>query len=1014
MDSKFTPSRCFRIIFPGLVGLMLTGCAGIKPREPYYVKKPGWQETIRLSLIKVDDFTEQQRLSQKQRLKELGIKPGPWYTIGPFVSPNKSPFDVAFGPEKGVNLQKTYDNGRLRWRKRQDWKDGVIHKLSGDAGSGEGLVVADYTFRQIKAEKSAELPIYLGSNDGIQVWFNGQRVLARDIGRKAAPDQDVVKVHFKKGLNRLLIKVNNRAANHAYYFSLHSGGGLKQKRAQKLWHFVMEDFPDKQTRQQMGWEKQDNIWDIGCEPQDLKSLAERYVKATREIGKLAEKAAELSADAENPQKLQQVRELYYRSRRFDEAISSVKQVLDMVKHQHRYLRKRGRLVKNKKQWKAYNTTYLKLLKESRQYLQKAKTVDSAAINALGVIEKKAKKLYTSGLPQVGKPKKVPACRPFELNQVKLLESPFRTAMYRNRKYLYMLDSDRLLHMFRITAGIRSSAKPLGGWEKRELRGHTIGHYLSACAMTYAGTGDEHLKAKADAIVAELAKCQQALGGAYLGAFPEEGIKKVIYGTGNWWAPWYTYHKIMAGMVDMYNYCGNEQALDIAKGMAKWAKTHLDNLSEEQTQRMLDVEFGGMNEVLCNLYEITKNPDHLALARRFDHKKVFDPLANFRDRMKGLHVNTQIPKIVGAAKEYELTGEPYYYNIATYFWSEVVSARTYCTGGTSNHEHWRTAPYKLASELSPVTQESCTSYNMLKLTRELFTWEPNARYGDYYERTLYNGILPTQDPGTGMMMYFVPLASGYWKIFNTPFNSFWCCTGTGMENHAKYGESIYFWDDDGIYVNLFIPSEVRWAEGNISIRQETNFPAEEGTTLIVKGDSGGQFTIRIRIPYWASKSVIKVNGEKQNVKPTPQSFVSLTRKWKDGDRIKVNLPMKLHLSPLPDNRSLAAIMYGPLVLAGKLGRDRMDAETVYSESQGVLRNVKAGKPGVFYADRNRLKSWIKPVRGQPLTFRTTKAGRPKDVKLIPFYKLFGERYGIYWRIRQKKNSRRASGCPCKRR
>jgi len=648
-------------------------------------------------------------------------------------------------------------------------------------------------------------------------------------------------------------------------------------------------------------------------------------------------------------------------------------------------------------WKSY-TLRVKALQQTAEYtLAEARKGNPASLAELKRIEGDLLELYKSRLPRTPAPPKRPGCAPFELKHVRLLAGPFKEAMERDRKYLYDLDSGRLLHMFRVTAGMPSAAEPLGGWEKRELRGHTMGHYLSACALMYASTGDEKLKAKADAIVGELAKCQKAIGTGYLGAFPAEGIKKVIYGTGNWWAPWYTYHKILAGMLDMYIHCGNKEALAVAEGMAGWTKKHLDNIDEQQSQRMLKVEFGGMNEALCNLYAITRNRNHLALAKRFDHDTVFEPLAHFRDELTGLHVNTQIPKIIGAARAYELTGEQYYYNIATFFWHQVVWGRSYCTGGTSNNEHWQTEPYVLARELGPATQETCCTYNMLKLTRHLFCWNPKPGYGDYYERALFNSILSTQDPKTGMMMYFVPLGSGYWKIFNTPCDSFWCCTGTGLENHAKYGDSIYFHDANGVYVNLFIASAISWP--SFMLTQETNFPEEPRTTFIIHTKTGRQrLVLRIRIPYWATKPVsITINGEKQDLVIRPSSFVTLDREWKDGDKVEVEMPMSLHLHRMPDDGNLAAIMYGPLVLAGQLGDEGLDPKTVYSESQGVLRNVTVEPGPSFVADVNNLEGWIKPVAGKSLTFRTVGAGRPRDVTLAPYHKLFGQRYGIYWHI-----------------
>jgi len=876
----------------------------------------------------------------------------------------------------------------------------VIHRLSGDAGSGQGLVVADYMFRSIKAAKDATVPVYLGSNDGIQVWFNGEKVLAKDIGRKAAADQDVVKLSFKKGKNTFLMKVNNRAAAHAFYFSMHPAGGVRARRCQQLWQFLERDFPNE--RQQMHWERQDNIWSKDCKPCRLAALAACYAEATRDVGTLAWQAKELAAGVANLEQLQKVREVYYLSRGREELISRVQKKIRSMTGQFAYLDSKYRHKKDDAKWQKYGDDLELLRVITDVILDRARQGDSAALEELTKVESGLERIHRIMLQRVPSPPRVPVCFPFDLKQVRLLDGPFKRAMELDRKYLYDLDSDRLLHMFHVTAGLPSSAEPLGGWEKRELRGHTVGHYLTACALMYSSSGDEKLKAKADAIVPELAKCQKAFGNGYLSAFPEEGIKKVIYSTGGYWAPWYTLHKIFAGLIDMYTHCGNQQALEVAKGMAAWAKSHLDNLNEEQTQRMLRVEFGGMNEVLCNLYAITRNPDHLALARRFDHKVVFEPLAHFQDKLTKLHVNTQVPKIIGAAREFELTGEQYYYNIATFFWDQVVDARSYCTGGTSNHEHWYTGPYELAKELSPATQETCCTYNMLKLTRHLFCWNPDARYADYYERALFNSILSTQDPETGMMMYFVPLASGYWKIFNTPNDSFWCCTGTGIENHAKYGDSIYFHDDDGLYVNLFIASELNWPEKGVRIRQETNFPEQQGTTLIFETKGTARLALHIRVPYWATKPMtVSVNDRKRQMHRKPGSFLTLKRAWRDGDRVSIDMPMSLHLHRMPDDPCLAAIMYGPLVLAGELGTEGMDPKTVYAESQGVLRNFKVEPAPTFVADADNLEAWIKPVAGKPLTFRTVNAGKPQDVTLIPYHKLFGQRYAIYWRINPKE-------------
>jgi DUF1680 family protein len=592
--------------------------------------------------------------------------------------------------------------------------------------------------------------------------------------------------------------------------------------------------------------------------------------------------------------------------------------------------------------------------------------------------------------------KIPlAARPFPLRNVRLLQGAFREACERDRAYLRELEPDRLLHNFRVNAGLPSSAEPLGGWEepKCELRGHFLGHFLSACALMFASTGDEELRAKADGIVAELARCQEALGkSGYLSAFPEDFIDRVTAGQ-RVWAPWYTLHKIMAGLLDMYTYCGNGQALNVLKKMAAWAKQRTGALDDEAMQRMLRTEFGGMSEVLANLYAVTGNPDHLALARRFDHRAVLEPLAEHRDELKGLHVNTQIPKIIGAAREYELTGEETYREAAVYFWDEVVNHRSYCTGGTSNYEGWRSDPGRMAGELSNATHETCCTYNLLKLTRTLFTWNADPRLADYYERALFNGILPTQDPGTGMTMYYVPMASGWYKTFCTPRDSFWCCAGTGIESPAKYGDSIYFHDGAGIFVNLFIASEVKWPEKGIVLRQESSFPEEEGTTLVFHCRKETGLDLRVRVPYWATRGVsVSVNGVAEEVSAEPGSYLILSRTWRDGDRVRVKLPFSLHLWRMPDDPGLAAVMFGPVVLAGELPTEDLPDEAVYGSYHA------GGKPAAapdLVGEAADLSAWIVPVAGRSLTFRTAGAGRPGDVTLIPFYKLFRERYAIYW-------------------
>lgn len=590
-------------------------------------------------------------------------------------------------------------------------------------------------------------------------------------------------------------------------------------------------------------------------------------------------------------------------------------------------------------------------------------------------------------------------RPFDLRDVRLLDGPFRAAMLRTQKYLHDLESDRLLWYFRRTAGLETPGEAMGGWERMELRGHTLGHYLTACALIVASTDDQELKAKADAIVAELAKCQEAMGSGYLSAFPEEFIDRVIRRR-RVWAPWYTLHKIYAGLIDMYAYCGNDQALEVARAMASWAKERLDPLDREAMQAMLNAtEQGGMNDVLANLYGVTGEKQWLELAQRFNADAYNDPLLLHRDELKDEHANSFIPNVIGSARQYELTGNRNDRYLAEFFWNTVVDSRSYCTGGTSINEHWRSDPHQLADQLGNHTQESCCTYNMLKLTRHLFAWQPDAAYADYYERALINSILATQDPETGMMMYFVPLASGRWKYFNTPRTSFWCCTGTGMENHAKYGDSIYFHNDQTLWVNLFIASELDWKDRDVKVRQETSFPETDTTTLTVRTAQPAEFELRLRVPGWATDGVsLRINGQSQPVTAQPGSFLSVRRQWQDGDRIEMTMPMSLWLYPMPDDENLTAVMYGPLVLAGELAPVNLPRNLVHtSENWFAFPAEHIAEAPVIVTDTREPSAWIEPVEGKTLTFRTTGVGRPDDVTLVPYHRLWDQKYAIYWRV-----------------
>ena len=634
----------------------------------------------------------------------------------------------------------------------------------------------------------------------------------------------------------------------------------------------------------------------------------------------------------------------------------------------------------------------------RQFIATVATAAGATLLPRRLMATAMQDPVVNTLQKDGKPisrEKIPwKVLPFPMKQVRLGDGPCKVAMEADRRYLHSLPPDRLLHTFRINAGIASSAQPLGGWEAPdcELRGHYAGgHYLSAVALMYASTGDEELKARANTVVAELGKCQKALkNGGYLSAFPIEFFDR-LRNREKVWAPFYTIHKIMAGNLDMYLYCGNEQALDITEKMAGWVAGYTQPLSYDHMQRVLGTEFGGMGEVLSNLYAVTGKDYYLEVAQRFDKKVFFDPLAAHRDELKGLHVNTHIPQVIAAARYYELTGDRRYRDIAEYFWDEVVSERSYCTGGTSNGEGWNTEPGKLATELSTNTTECCCAYNMMKLTRHLFGWSPDASLMDYYERALFNHRLGTINPEDGTMMYYLPLASGYWKTFGKPFDSLWCCTGTGSEEYAKLTDTIYFHDDDALYVNLYINSEVDWPEKGIHVRQETRFPEQQGTAITISAKRPVQMAVSLRIPYWVRGGSLKVNGTELQAFASPSSYLTLNRTWKAGDKIELSLPMGLHIQPMPDDATIQAVMYGPLVLAGRF--DPVTKEMTYGE-YGPKEKDQFKVPDVA-ADANKPTAWIEPDARQTLIFRTV--GQSQPITMVPLYQIIRERYAVYWKV-----------------
>ncbi len=601
--------------------------------------------------------------------------------------------------------------------------------------------------------------------------------------------------------------------------------------------------------------------------------------------------------------------------------------------------------------------------------------------------------------------------PFPMKQVRLRPGPFLTAQQTNLHYLNSLPNERLAHMFRVTAGLPPRyGEGLGGWESPdcELRGHFAGgHYLSACALSYASTGNEAIRNKGNELVKALIECQQPDG--YLGAYPTSFYDR-LKAHRPVWAPFYTYHKIMAGMLDMYVHAGNTDALACAEKMADWADAWVRPLSDEEWARVQRTEHGGMNEVLFNLYAVTGKQKYRDLGYRFEHKAFFEPLAAKQDKLDKNHANTNIPKVIGAARGYELTGDERYKTISTYFFQEVVDHHTYATGGTSNGEGWQ-APDKLSTELGPATEECCCSYNMLKLGRHVHGWTADAKVMDYYERLLFNVRLGTQD-WNGMLMYYVALKPGLYKTFNKPLGTLgtqegglWCCTGTGVEEFSKTNDTIYSHDAKSLFVNLFIASELHWPEQKLRVVQETNFPEEEGTTLVVNPETPTNLALNVRIPYWATNNVaVLVNGAPQKIAAKPGTYATIERRWSKGDRVEIALPMSLHAAPLADDKTVQAMMYGPLVLAARMGKYGLTGDRVLGPS-APSSYVELGDDDS--SERHRLQmprftssgdaaNWItKVAEGEPLQFKT--AGLENEMDVSPLYQVMDERYTVYFKV-----------------
>ena len=576
-----------------------------------------------------------------------------------------------------------------------------------------------------------------------------------------------------------------------------------------------------------------------------------------------------------------------------------------------------------------------------------------------------------------------------LAAVKLLESPFRENQSRNTSYLEFVDPDRLLHTFKLNFGLPSSAMQCGGWEKpqSEVRGHCTGHLMSGLALTYANTGNPALAEKGGYIVAQLAECQSRspLAGfhaGYLSAFPESYFGRLEAGQ-HIWSPYYMIHKIMAGLIDQHELAGNARALEMAARLGDWVGWRTSRLSYAQMQKILEVEYGGLPESLTNLYRLTGDASYLKTAERFYHARVFDPLARGIDVLDGLHANTTIPKIIACTRIWEETGNDRYYDIAANFWQIVTDHHSYVIGGTSNYEHWQ-APDVVAGQLSNRTCENCCSYNMLKLTRLLHFHQPErVDLIDYYERALFNQMLGEQDPRSphGFNIYYTGLSPGAFKqqppfmgtnpdVYSTDYNNFSCDDGTGMETQAKYADTIYSHDAKGLYVNLFIPSEVTWPAGGITFRQTTGFPDEPRTHIkVVSGEAA--MALRVRVPSWVyGQAKAWLNGAAVRSAAAPGTWLVIERLWQPGDSLDVSLPMQLTFSRAPDDPTVQAVTYGPVVLSGAYG-DR-------GITQMRLLNTES----------------VALTSTQPLTFQATTGDG--TVMLVPIARMHHQHFNVYWR------------------
>jgi DUF1680 family protein len=600
-------------------------------------------------------------------------------------------------------------------------------------------------------------------------------------------------------------------------------------------------------------------------------------------------------------------------------------------------------------------------------------------------------------------------RPLPLSAVRLTGGPLKRAQDLDADYLLKLEPDRMMAYYRQRAGLPPRAEGYAGWDGdgRNLTGHIAGHYLSAVSLMYASTGDVRFKEHADYLIREMKEVQDKHGDGYLGALAngkeqfievsKGNIRSASFDLNGLWAPWYVLHKTFAGLRDAYRYTGNRTALEIETSFAAWAEGILSKLDDAQLQQMLNTEFGGMPEVLADLYADTGDKRWLALSHRFDHRAVLDPLSRGKNILPGLHGNTQVPKIQGSLVRYAYTGNKTDGDAAHFFWDVVVKHHSFATGGHGKDEYFG-PPDQLSDRIDGRTAETCNVYNIIKMTRKLFALHPDIKYAEFHERALFNHILASMDPDDGRTCYMVPVGRGVQHEYADMFRSFTCCVGSGMESHALHGDGLYYEsysknDGDKLWVNIYAPSTAKWEAAGVDLVMDTSFP--EGNTATLKFTRGGpkQFTLALRRPSWSGVGFnVKVNGRPVKQISNPGSYLELKRTWKSGDMVSLTMPKTLHLERLADNPRVTAIMWGPLVLAGDLGPERARSRGAQAVSNTITQPISI--PSIVAAERP-LSDWIKAVTDKPGNFRTDGVGRERDVELVPFYRLHRRTYSVYF-------------------